>query len=172
MKFHVRLNPLLAYLLKRKQINLVQRLRSILVRWVISSLAVAGMLLSYYLSPVFLCIFPFCTLFYFLTIVSPIACACVAAISTSNSVARQDYELLKLANISDTTILLSYVTAALYRIRGLLLIIIGFAPIIFTSAAFTWAIWDTGFGESSCMKTPVGTTYCEDIDSPVPSQTD
>ena len=169
MKFYVKLNPLLAYLIKRKSIDLIPELTPIFWLWVVSSLVIAGFMFINAGAGV-ICIFPLCVLIYIPSMFVPVAIGYSAAASTSQSVASQEHELLKLANIPDRTILWSYIVATLYRFRGLLVGVIGLAPLIFVSASFAWAIWETGFGESRCMETPIGTTYCGEIDPPSPSQ--
>jgi hypothetical protein len=159
MKYSVKLNPLLAYLLKRKQINFVGAFMPIVGLWVGSfpvMLIILG-IYSFSLNVLFGSVV--WGLIYALLMLLPVA-AYFCASTTSRSAVRQDYELLTLTNISDHTILWSYVAATLYRLRMLLILAIGLAPIIFMMLSIIWIGSQRRFNGGLCVTTPIGNTYC------------
>jgi hypothetical protein len=156
MKLSIKLNPLLAYLLKRKEIDCIDEFTPVLCWWLVNFL----MIVSLFSGNFFLgMLSPPCALAYLVIICTPVAIAFETTLSVSNAVQSPNRQLLLLTNISNTTFLQSHIFANIYRLRSLLRITINFMPVILVILSFVWMIPQTGF-EGLCLKTPIGNTLC------------
>ena len=163
MTFSVKVNPLLAYLLKRKAIKLGPQLGILLGLWSISLILLDTPVSGIYLSAGYSFGFLFrllCTIAYPLIMLFPVLCAFLAAQPSRYTSGDAHREMLLLTYVTNDDMIWTHIVAVLYPMRWALAVFLGVSPMSFIVVSLIWAIIQSQLSYTDCVSTFTGGLYC------------